>query len=98
VLATKANVTPVPVADTVSGPPAPSLVITIDAGRLPVALGLKVTLTLQVALGWTADVHVFVCEKSLAFVPLRPTPDTFSGVVPLFVTVMVCAADVVPTT
>jgi hypothetical protein len=37
-------------------------------------------------------VQLFVCEKSLAFVPAKDTPETVSATAELFVTVTACGA------
>jgi hypothetical protein len=70
------------------------------AVRAPVAVGLNVTLMAQFA--FAASVagltgHVFVCVKSLAFVPVTLTLVIVSGALPLLVKVTACAALVLPT-
>src|SRR5262245_50594065 len=95
-----AGVTPVPVRGTARGlPPASSLTV-IPALRVPFTMGENVTLIAQLApaasvLGLRGQVSA--SAKSLAFTPLRATVVIVSGAVPLFVSVIVCAALVVPT-
>ena len=80
-------------------PLALSVMVTL-ALRLPVAVGVKVTLIVQFApaakvlelLG-----QVLVCAKSPLLVPLRPMLLMVKAAVPLLVSVTVCAALVVPT-
>jgi hypothetical protein len=76
-----------------------SLIETL-ALRLPLAVGLKVTLIVQFApaasvLGLRGQ--VLVCAKSPALVPLIPTLVMVSAAFPLLVSVTVCAPLVVPT-
>jgi hypothetical protein len=66
--------------------------------RVPVAVGLKVTLIVQLAAAARLDPQVLVCAKSLAFAPVMLMPIlVIEVVVLLLVMVMVCAALVVPT-
>ena len=73
--------------------------IDTDAVRVPVAVGLKVTLIVQFAPAATLVPQVFVCEKSPLFVPAiaMPEPLKVSVALPVFVSVMFCEALVVPT-
>lgn len=74
-----------------------SVMLTL-ALRVPVALGLKVTLMVQVApaaSGPEPTGQVLVWAKSVALVPVRLIPLMASGAVPLLVSVMDWAALVV---
>jgi hypothetical protein len=94
------GVTPVPLSVTLCGLPAAlSLMLTL-ALRGPVALGVNVTLIVQVAL--TASVfgligQVFVSAKSVGFVPASAMLEIVRAAVPLLVSVTLCAALVVLT-
>jgi hypothetical protein len=57
--------------------------------RTPAAVGVNVTLTLQVSLDARGELHVFVCEKSVGDVV---TPVMLMGVVPIFLIVLTWAA------
>ena len=89
-----------PLSVTLCGLPAASSLILRVALRLPLAEGVKVTETVQVA--FTASVagllgQVFVCAKSAALVPANAMPLIVKGAVPLFVSVTDFAALVAPT-
>ena len=73
--------------------------IVTEADRVPVAVGLNVTLMVQLAPAATLAPQVFVCEKSplLAPVMAMPEPLKVSVAFPVFVSVMFCEALVVPT-
>ena len=58
-----------------------------DAFRVPVAVGLNLTVIAQLALAAMLVPQLFVCEKSLAFVPVIVMPVKFSCVLPMFVSV-----------
>jgi hypothetical protein len=88
--------TPVPVSETVCGLPVASSVIVTAATRLPAAVGLNVTLIVQLAPPATLAPHVFVSEKSPAFVPVIAMLVIDNGP-PLLLSVTVCAALVLPT-
>ena len=62
------------------------------AERALAAVGLKVTVIVQVPPAATLDAQVLVCEKSLAFVPAMLTPVTVRTLPPLFVSVTDLAA------
>jgi hypothetical protein len=62
------------------------------AARLPVAVGLNVTLITQFAAAATFAPQVFVSEKSPTLAPPTAMPLIFSGAVPLFVSVTLWAA------
>lgn len=89
---------PVPVNGTACGlDPALSATDTL-ALRVPVAVGVNVTVMVQFFFGATEVPHVFVCAKSVGFVPVIVMPVMAIAVPPLaLLMVMVCAALVVPT-
>jgi hypothetical protein len=60
-----------------------------DAVRLPVAVGAKVTLAVQLAPGATELPHVLVRTKSVAWGPVTMTLAIFKVAVPLLVNVTV---------
>ena len=98
VAAAREKSVPVPVSETVCGPPDALSVIVTEAVRLPVADGVNVTLMEQFA--FTASVallagQVLVCAKSLAFVPVTAMLEIVRGAVPEFVSVTLCAELVV---
>jgi len=68
-----------------------------DAVRAPVALGLKVTLIVQVAPAATLEPQLLACAKSLALLPLRLTPLMFSAILLVLVKTTPCELLVVPT-
>ena len=75
-------------------------VMLIVALRLPVVVGVKVTLKSQVAFGMSVVMQlagVVVEAKSPGLVPPRLIALIMSGAVPVFVSVTVWAALVVPT-
>ncbi len=91
---------PVPLRATVWGLPGALSAIEMLAVRLPVAVGVKVALMLQLAL--TASVlglsgHVLLELKSPALVPLRVMLLMVSGAVPVLVRVTDCVPLVVLT-
>jgi hypothetical protein len=91
---------PVPVSGTVCGLFTALSVMERLAVRVPLAVGLKVSVTVHVPL--TASVlglsgHVLVWEKSPVFVPLNPMAVIVSGAVPVLVTVTDCVGLLVPT-
>jgi low affinity Fe/Cu permease len=66
-----------------------SVIVTL-AERLPAAVGLNVTLMVQVPPAATLEVvQVFVWAKSGPLVPVMATVLTVSAALPLFVTVIV---------
>jgi hypothetical protein len=68
------------------------------ATRLPLAVGLNVTLIVQLAPAGSVALQVVPdWEKSWAFVPLNVFPDIFNAVGRLFFTVMTFGGLVVPT-
>jgi hypothetical protein len=87
---------PVPLRLTLLGEPVALCAIAKLPLRAPVAPGLNVTLTVQLAFAAT-ELQLFVCTKSAAFVPPTVTPLTVSAAVPELVTVTIIAALVLPT-
>jgi len=69
----------------------------IDAVRLPVALGVNVTLILHIPPTATDIPQVLVSEKSPKFAPPTVIPVMFNTAVPLLVNVTDSVAAVVPT-
>ena len=91
-----AGAVPVPVKETFCGLPL-ALSVTIRVpDRLPVAVGVKVTLKVQLAPGATLTPQVFVCAKSVLLAPVMAMLRV-SGALPLFDSVTACGALVVPT-
>jgi hypothetical protein len=90
---TVTGTTPLPASDTVCGLLFALSVIVRVPVRLPVAVGVNVTLTVQFAPAATEVPHVFVCAKS----PETAIDDTLSAVPRLFVTVSVFTTLEVPT-
>lgn len=78
---------PVPLKDAVCGLPVALSATLTEAVRVPVAVGLKVTLTWQEPPATTL-VQVLVCEKSVLFAPVILTLVTVNGALPEFVSVM----------
>ena len=68
------------------------------AVRVPVAVGLKVTLIVQLAPAATELPQVFVWAKSPALVPVTEMPLIVSAALPVLLNVTVCAELVVLTT
>jgi hypothetical protein len=88
---------PTPVKGTRCGLPGALSTTLMDAVRLPGAVGLSVTLRLQ-ALPLSRDGgQLLVCLKSVALGPVRLMFEIPSGPSPVFDTVTVCAALVIPT-
>ena len=88
---------PVPVKLTDWGLPPPSSLNSTDAVRAPVAVGLNVALTVQLAPTPKVLPQVVVSEKSPAFAPKMAICHKFIVALPLLVNVIVCAALLVPT-
>jgi hypothetical protein len=68
-----------------------------EAVRVPVAVGVKVTLMMQLPAGATLDPQLLVCAKSPGFVPVRLMLVMLSAVASVLASVTACAALVVPT-
>src|SRR5260221_83812 len=79
------------------GLPPPSSLMLTPAFRVPVALGLNVTVIVQLALAAMLVPQVLVSKKSALFRPVRLIPVKFNCVVPTFVRVTFWGALVVPT-
>ena len=88
-----AGAAPVPVRLMVCGLPAMLSVIVTAPVRMPVAVGVNVTLMVQLAPAATDVPQVLVCMKS----PLATMLVTLSAAVPVLVSVTVCTALVVLT-
>ena len=72
-------------------------VMLTEAVREPIAEGVKVTRIVQPAPAATLAPQVFVCAKSPLLVPVIAMLLRVTVVAPLFVSVTVCVALVVPT-
>jgi hypothetical protein len=90
-------VAPVPVRPTACGLPVALSAILIEAVRVPAAVGLNVTLIVQFAVAASDAGQVLVWAKSPALVPVTLTLVIVNAALPLLVSVMLCAALVVPT-
>lgn len=64
-----------------------------DAVSAPPAAGLKVTVTVQEALIASDVPQLLVCEKEVAFVPPMVMPERVRAAVPVFLSVIPCAAE-----
>jgi hypothetical protein len=89
-------VVPIPLSVTFCGLPAALSVMLTAAVRVPLAVGLKVTLILQLAPAANVLPQVWVCAKSPALVPVIAMLLMVKLVVPVFLRVTVLAALVVP--
>jgi hypothetical protein len=72
-------------------------VIVTAATRLPAAVGLNVTLIVQLLPAATLAPHVLLSAKSPAFVPVTPMLVIARLLPPVLLSVTVCAALVLPT-
>jgi hypothetical protein len=88
---------PVPVRLMVCGLPVALSAMDSTADRVPFAVGLKVTLMVQLPLAATEPPQVLVWAKSPALAPVKLRPETVSMTLPVLLSVTVCAALVVPT-
>ena len=86
---------PVPVSETVCGLPVALSLIETFAVRVPAAVGVNVTLMVQLALAFTLLPQVLVAAKSPLFVPVIVILVRESAAEPLLVSVTLCAALVV---
>ena len=75
---------PVPVSGTVCGLPRALSAMETDAVRVPVAVGLNVTLIVQLALMLRDDPQVVLREKSPGLVPVIVMPEIVIVAVPVF--------------
>jgi hypothetical protein len=85
-----------PASETVCGDPEALSTIVTEASRLPVAVGVKVTLMAQDTPTERLPAHVVVWPKSPALVPVMPRLLINSAALPEFVSVTVSGALVVP--
>jgi|SRR5438876_150234 len=95
-----AGAVPVPVRLTVCGLPLALSVTVKLAAHVPEAVGVNVTLKVQLELAASVEGlsgQLFVWPKSPAFVPPRAMPLMVNGAVPVFESVTVCGALVVLT-
>jgi len=83
----------VPLRETICGLPAALSLMDTSPVRVPVAVGVKVTLMVQLAAAATLPPHVLLAAKS----PLATMLEIARGPVPLFVSITICGALVVPT-
>src|SRR5581483_4069734 len=88
---------PVPVRLTNCGLPPPLSAIETEALRAPIAVGVKVTVIVQLPPPTTLVPQVLVCMKSPGLVPVRVIPVIVRVCAPTLVRVTVCGALVVPT-
>ena len=84
---------PVPVSAIVSGSPWVLAFMVTAPVRVPIAVGVKVTLRVQLAPAARLALHVFISEKS----PLTMMPIMLRAELPLLQSVTVCALLHVPT-
>jgi hypothetical protein len=88
---------PVPLMAALCGLPAAlSVILTVD-DRLPVLVGVKVTLIVQLAFAASEEGQVLVCEKSPVLLLEILTPVIESDAFPVFVSVMTCGVLPMPT-
>ena len=80
---------PVPVSAIVCGLPAALSAMEMAAVRVPVLVGVNVTLIVQLAPGVTEVPQSLVWLKSAAFAPVTETLETSSAPVPVFDSVTV---------
>src|SRR5437016_9496166 len=90
-------VTPAPERLAVCGLPLALSVTVKDAERAPVAVGVNVTLMVQLELAASELPQLFVCAKSPLLVPVTAMLEILNAVPPEFVSVTGSAALVVPT-
>ena len=86
---TGAGATPVPVRLTLCGLPLALSVRMRAALRVPLAVGVKVTLIVQLPPAATLDPHVLVSAKSLGLAPARVRLEMLRAALPVLVSVMV---------
>ena len=86
----------IPLSGTFCGLPAALSVMLSADVRVPLAVGLNVTLMVQLAPAVNELPQVWVCAKSPPFVPVIAIPLIVKVVVPVFLSVTVLAALVVP--
>ncbi len=88
-----AGAVPVPLNETLCGLPAASSVIVTEPMRVPVAVGVKLTLMVQLAPAAIDVPQLLLCEKS----PPTTMEEMFSVALPVLLSVTLCAALAVPT-
>lgn len=88
--------TAIPVRLMVCGLPGALSIMISEAERVPLPVGVNVTLITQFAFAASDVAQVLVSEKSLLLVPPVVMLVMLSGPLPLFVSVSVCAIDAVP--
>ncbi len=91
------GVTPIPLRATLWGLPTPVYLTLSKAVLDPAALGLNLTLIVQLAAAARVVPHVVVFKKSAALIPVMVGARRGSAAEPIFVSVTVCARLVVPT-
>jgi hypothetical protein len=89
--------TPTPERPTVCGLPAALSAMVTEAARLPLAVGVNITLIVQPPPAPTELPHVFVCAKSPAFAPVIAMLDRLKAALPVLLRVTVWGALVEPT-
>ena len=92
-----AGAVPVPERATVCGLPKALSATDSDALLAPVVAGVNVTLIAQLLPAAKLAPQLLVSEKSVAFAPVMPMPEIFSGPVPVLLSVIVLALLAVPT-
>jgi hypothetical protein len=85
-----------PLKATACGLPGALSVTLTDALRFPPAIGVKVTLNLQLAFTAREELQALVCAKSPAFAPVTVMFEIFSVALPVLVRVTVWGGLVVP--
>jgi hypothetical protein len=93
-----AAVVPVPLRATVCGEPVALSATDSVAVKLAADAGLNVTEIEQLAFATSELLQLLVCAKSVGFVPAIEIPEIVSAALPVFFSVTVCAAEVVPDT
>jgi hypothetical protein len=93
---TMAGATAVPMRLMVCGLPGALSVMISEAERVPLPVGVNVTLITQFTFAASDVAQVLVSEKSLLLVPPMVMLVMLSGPLPLFLSVSVCAIDAVP--
>ena len=87
---------PVPVSVTLCGLTEELYKRVTEAVRVPVAVGWKITLIVQLAPAATLDPQLFVCAKSLGFIPASAMLERLKSALPALVRVMVWGALMAP--
>lgn len=86
----RAGAVPAPDSATVCGLPGASSVTTMDADLVPLAVGAKVTVTVQVALTAKVSPQLWLLENCTASLPASAIPLMFNVSLPVLVNVMDC--------